>query len=62
MISVCHCVNNEVLLVLWLVAEHLLAVHGTCVSDCSEGYFEDSNGKCAKCDGLCPKSKSIWFM
>ena len=44
------------------IAEHLLAVHGICVSDCSEGYYEDANGKCAKCDGLCPKSESMSFI
>jgi len=40
-----------------MIAGHLMADRGACVSDCGAGRHANSDGKCVPCDGPCPKSK-----
>jgi len=41
-----------------LVAGHLMADRGACVSDCGAGRHANSDGKCVPCEGPCAKSES----
>jgi len=40
-----------------VIAGHLMADRGACVSDCGAGRHANSDGKCVPCDGPCPKGK-----
>jgi len=40
-----------------VIAGHLIADRGACVTDCGAGRRANSDGKCVPCDGPCPKSK-----